>query len=147
MGDHWCKKQWIIVTILTILVDVYMPAAVYNNTVYNDSNALHSSISWLRHKVDSRGSTLFHSIASLTCLTVELFVILAPLAVLLCRLSGCQPSSTGLYRLSVLESGTIYRLMWRLLSRCLHSAIGWKHISLQNHSQAISWMLNNIPGH
>jgi len=145
MGDHWCKKQWIIVTILTILVDVYMPAAVYNNTVYNDSNALHSSISWLRHKVDSRGSTLFHSIASLTCLTVELFVLLA-LAVWLYLLSSCQQSPTGLFRLSVQGSGTIYRLMWRLLSRCLHSASSWKPISLQNHCPAISWTLNNHRG-
>ena len=36
-----------------------------------------------------------------------------------CRLvSGCQPSSTGHSRFSAHESGTICRLMWRLLSRC-----------------------------
>ena len=48
-------------------------------------------------------------------LAVELFVLLA-LAVRLCRLSGCQPSPTGLSRLLVHESGTIYQLMWSLHS-------------------------------
>jgi len=51
-----------------------------------------------------------YSIASLTCLAVELFVLLA-LTVWLCRLSGCQPLPTRLSWLSVHESGTIYRLM------------------------------------
>jgi len=73
--------------------------------------------------MDSRRNISVQSIASLTCLTVALFVLLA-LAVWLCHQSGYQLSPTGLSRLSVHdshESGTIYWLIRRLLSRCLFS--------------------------
>ena len=71
------------------------------------------------------------------------FVLLA-LAVWLCRLPGCQPSPTGHSLLSVHESGTICRLMWRLLSRWLHSANGRRPIYLQNlnvWAKLASWTL------
>lgn len=34
-----------------------------------------------------------------------------------------------------------------LPNRCLHFASGLKLICLHNHSPAISWALNNLPGH
>jgi len=67
-------------------------------------------------------------VADLTGHWIELFVLL-PLAIWSCRVSRCQLSPTALSRLSVHGSGTIYRLMWRLLSHCLHSASGWKFVS------------------
>jgi len=38
----------------------------------------------------------------------------------------CNEISHTTLRYRYHESGTIYRLKWRLLSRCLHSASGWK---------------------
>jgi len=87
----------------------------------------------LKSCTDSRCNTSVHSIASLTCLAVELFVLRSGTSRLVVPSVKLPTVANRAFPVVGTESGTIYRLMWRLLNRCLHLASGWKPISSQNH--------------
>jgi len=70
----------------------------------------------------SEFSCMVHSIASLTCLAVDLLALSPTASVHYSRLEmpSFRLSPIELSRLSANKSGTTYRPMWRLLSRCLY---------------------------
>ena len=98
-------------------------------------------------------NTAVQSIASLTCLAVELFVLPA-LAVWLCRLSSYQKSPTGLSRLSAYAWTT--HIPWPAI---LERSTGWCDVCwvavyispvAENpslHKIIFSWTLNNLSVH